>query len=529
MSYLFTADEIRAAEKPLLDAQGFPDQLMQSAAHAVFEVAQAMLEWPEHWVSEHVDDRNRVLILAGSGGNGGDALYAGAELARAGHPVDVWLTSGESHHGSLLQNRLGGQTLLQNPTADTIDPRHYKLAIDGITGIGGRGGLSEEVGEVLKALKAWYVDILSVDVPSGVNADTGEAYDIHVEADVTVTFGGWRRAHALAPECGIQLLSDIEIPGHKLSDELHSNLGKGELAYLGSRAIVPDHAWPDGISPLSHENVNHYEPGPHDDKYTGGVVGIRAGSGKYPGAAILATAGAVNATPAMVRYVGPQALEVVRAHPEVVVTETLADAGQVQAWVFGPGAGTDRTDELAELLARDTPLLIDADGITLIAESAELQKQLTRREAITVLTPHDGEFVRLREALGLAPGDRLAETEAMAQHLGCAVLRKGRATIIVEQPCDDVQTHVHIVDAGNSWAATPGSGDVLAGLMGAFMARAGAEFPKASQYSLSQAVTVHARAAHLSAQTEFGAGVSSASKIADAVPSAIAQLAYRRF
>lgn len=527
MLHAYTADQIRAAEEPLLAAQSEPDELMKSAAHAVFEAAEEMLEWPD--AIDFFREAPRVLLLVGKGGNGGDALYAGAELALAGHRVDAWLAWGHAHEPGLEAFRNAGGTVLDRLPDDLRD---YRLAIDGLTGLGGTGGLGEDIGYVIEGLSQWYAHVLAVDVPSGIDADTGERGDVHVIADATVTFGGWRLAHGLAPECGIQLLADPGIaqdtPGDKrtIADELPVSESETVLfrAVPGhfSQTTPQGYSWPDSLQPLTADNEPRTEPGYNDDKYSGGVVGIRAGSSTYPGAAILATAGAVKATPAMVRYAGPQALEVVRAHPEVVVTQQLEDAGRVQAWVFGPGVGTDTqaAGELAYLLGRSEPLLIDADGLTLLAHDPELQKLLADRSAMTVLTPHDGEFERLRDAAGISAADRLGETKQLAEAWKCAVVRKGRSTIIAGHD----NAHTQIVDAGCSWAATPGSGDVLSGIMGARIARDVARWGDSAVFGLAQSVTVHARAAALSAQTEFGLGPTHATAIAAALPAATAQL-----
>lgn len=500
MSYAYTADQIRTAEEPLLEAQDFPDQLMQQAASAVFEVARALVL---------DDDHPAVLILAGKGGNGGDGLYAGAQLAMQGVAVSAFLTAGEAHQPALTVFEQAGGTVLKEAPTDEECAR-YQLVIDAMTGIGGSGGIDDEPYRIIEAARAGQVPVLAVDVPSGVDADTGLAHPQHVTADVTVTFGGFRLAHGLAPECGLQVLAEIGTPS------LSSILQRQNSPYVLHRATLPESSWLEplqALQTLRPPAITSVEPSATDDKYSGGVVGIRAGSGTYPGAALLSVRGAVNATPAMVRYAGPQALEVVRAHPEVVVTETIQDAGRVQAWVFGPGAGTDEeaAAELQHLLETDLPVLIDADGLTLLAEHENLRGLVVKREASTVLTPHDGEFTRLREACGLDSAGRLAETESLARHLQAMVVRKGRSTIIAGG------SRTHIIDAGNSWAATPGSGDVLSGIAGAHLA---AGTPDA----VVQAVAIHAAAAKLSATTPYGEGPTSATKIADAVPAASAQL-----
>lgn len=515
MLHAYTVEQIRAAEKPLLEAQTAPDDLMKSAAHAVFEAAGAMLRWPD--TVGDFRESPKCLLLVGKGGNGGDALYAGAELALAGHAVDAWLAWGSAHEPALEAFTNAGGTVLKDAPEDCRD---YRLAIDGLTGIGGAGGLDEQVGQVLDGLADWYVHVLAVDVPSGVNADTGECGDIHVTADATVTFGGWRRAHGLAPECGIQLLAQPSIAdGRSIADEL--DVGASDTVLFRAVPGETPQPWPDSLDTLPADNEPLMEPGFYDDKYTGGVVGIRAGSATYPGAALLATTGAVRATPAMVRYAGSQAGEVVRGLPEVVVKQRLEDAGRVQAWVFGPGVGTDSQarGELALLLGREEPLLIDADGLTLLSTDPELRELLRGRPGETVLTPHDGECERLRDALGIDPASRWEEAQALSQALNCTVVRKGRATIVA----DPARDYTLVVDTGTSWAATPGSGDVLAGIMGARMAREQARWGGAT-LGVAQSVIIHATAAWLSAQTEFGPGPTSASKIAESIPAATAKL-----
>lgn len=487
----YSVEQIRAAEAPLLSAQTEPDQLMRSAAHAVSRVAEMMLRWPR------ID--GPVLALAGPGGNGGDALYAAAELATAGHSVTAYLTAGKAQERALSAFRDAGGTVAQGVNGE------FGLIIDGITGIGGSAGLREELSDAVALSQKGLV--LAVDVPSGVDADTGEAGQLHITADVTVTFGGWRRAHVLAPQCGIQLLADIGLPGRPLSLS-------GPVALHANRAVVPRIDLPEGINALTPTQGLDVEPHPSDDKYSGGVVGIRAGSGQYPGAAILCTAGAVNATPSMVRYAGPQALEVVRAHPEVVATKTLREAGRVQAWVIGPGAGTGDTaaKELKWVLEQKVPVLIDADGLTLLAQQRPLRRLVTEREHPTVLTPHDGEFDRLREAAGVAATNRLEETEKVAAVLGCTIVRKGRCTLLCGEGVSAG------IDAGHSWAATPGSGDVLAGMLGAALAM-GAE--------LAPAVAAHQIAAKLAAETPYGDATAPASRIAEHIRPAMALMRSR--
>ena len=170
-------------------------------------------------------------------------------------------------------------------------------------------------------------------------------------------------------------------------------------------------------------------PGPSDDKYTQGVTGVLAGSATYPGAAILCTGAAVAATSGMVRYAGTAAAEVVSHWPEVIATPSVNAAGRVQAWVVGPGLGTDEAGAAALWFALDTdlPVLVDADALTILAAHPDL---VADRTAPTVLTPHAGEFARLA---GHPPGDdRVAATRKLADTFGATVLLKGNVTVIAE-------------------------------------------------------------------------------------------------
>lgn len=538
-SHAFSVDLIRACEQVLLDAQSTPDELMRQAAHAVAVAAGVMAAAPAPTLLQAQATDRRILLLVGAGGNGGDALYAGAELA-ADHPVEAVLLGrgGRVHERALTAFRTAGGHVIGGLPEDL---RPYRLVVDGLLGIGGSGGLAEELGEWLERVRHHHaIPVLAVDVPSGVDADTGAPAEHHVAADVTATFGGLRRAHAVSPACGEVVVADIGVRGRTLSEELLRKVILGEADYVMTLRAVPAarYDWPAPLHRLSaYGNNEPLEPGPEDDKYSGGVVGLCAGSATYPGAALLTTLGAVRATSAMVRYVGDQRFNVVRAVPEVVVSGTVAGAGRVQAWVVGPGRGTDEAaeTELAELLARPEPLLIDADGLTLLARSAPLRTAVRGRAAATLLTPHDGEFRRLAAALGAEipdpAADRLGAVRALADELGCGVLLKGRHTVIA---LPEPRLGMYAFDTGSSWAATPGSGDVLAGVAGAWLARAAARLERTpveageglshGLLSACDAVQVHSTAAWLAAQTPDGPAPTSASRIAEAVPQATARL-----
>lgn len=590
---VFTVDQIRRAEGPLLDAQTRADELMRSAAAGVAAAARMMLERKP--VMGH---QTRVLLAVGAGGNGGDALYAGRDLLDDGWEVDAVLlgrdrTTGDVrvHRGALDAFTGAGGTVVDYDDLWTRRPSPYRLLIDGVLGMGGTGGVDALTATVLDLANRWLFPLLSVDVPSGIDADTGAVSDpvaatdplmnvempflSHAVADVTVTFGGWRRAHAVNASCGQVLLAD---PALDSGESIGAELRKLDAwwrpepgLHVGfSQAVEPaadprreyggiDHGgrWDPAGTHLAAPGLHASglqgpaEPGPDDDKYTGGVVGICAGSGRYPGAAVLATTGAVRATSAMVRYIGTGAPEVLRATPEVIWSPTVAETGRVQAWVVGPGRGTDdaAAAELTELLDRPEPLLIDADALTLLAERPELRESLIARspdargaardDRPTLLTPHAGEFRRLAAAVSAVSAvsagipdpdvDRIGAAVALSRALHCAVLLKGRHTVIAQRPDLDPDgevrdTRVTCIDAGTSWGATPGSGDVLAGITGALMAETAAKYQVSmAPGAATQAVALHAIAAAVAAETPDGYAPTSASRIADAVPQAWAR------
>ncbi|WP_323792354.1 ADP/ATP-dependent (S)-NAD(P)H-hydrate dehydratase, partial [Nocardioides sp.] len=191
-------------------------------------------------------------------------------------------------------------------------------------------------------------------------------------------------------------------------------------------------------------------------KYLRGVVGIRAGSDTYPGAGLLSVAGAATGLVGMVRYVGDDCvLDLVRAaHPEVV------GAGRVQAWVVGSGSGEAAADTLAEALADDVPVVIDADALDHAPRAADGRPDV-------ILTPHAGELARM---LGVERAEvearPLAHARRAAREYGAVVLLKGRHTLVVDADGGAVRA----TTTGLPWLATAGAGDVLGGVIGALAA-----------------------------------------------------------
>jgi ADP-dependent NAD(P)H-hydrate dehydratase / NAD(P)H-hydrate epimerase len=385
-----------------------------------------------------------IVLLVGPGNNGGDALWAGSFLARRGARVDAVQAATAVHGPGLAALRAAGGRIHESTTAAASDAlAGAAVVVDGLLGIGGRPGLDHRMTRLLKAVPDAAV-VVAVDTPSGIDPESGETAGDHIWADVTVTFGVAKPGLLLPPAdraAGLVRVVDIGLTPHLAG--LTTAVEQVEPADLAA-------AWP--------------VPGPTDDKYSRGVVGVVAGGPTYTGAAVLCSGAAVRAGAGMVRYVGPPApSELVRARwPEVV-----PGAGRVQAWVLGPGvdpeADAGQRGAVLDALAEGRPCVVDAGALDLLPE---------RIETPTLLTPHAGELARLlstRTGRSVERGEvearPLHHARLGVEHTGATVLLKG-ATCVLVSPDGRVRTAVD----GPHWLATAGSGDVLAGLAGVLLA-----------------------------------------------------------
>lgn len=426
MRYAHTVEQVRAAEATLM-ATLPPGTLMQRAATGL---ATACADFLGRVYG------SGVLVLAGSGDNGGDALWAGTRLAQRGARVGaVVLNPDKVHREGLTALRNAGGTILLPPYDEL--PRAIQradLVLDGIVGIGGKPGLREPATQVVGRIVEAGLPIVAVDVPSGIDVDTGETPADHVRAELTVTFGTHKAGHFVDPGAaasGVVHLVDIGL-GPYLDAPAIEVLGREDVA---ERLPVP------GVT--SH-------------KYTRGVVGVLAGSQQYTGAAVLAVGGALGGPAGMVRYVGPQAPadQVRQRYPEVV-----HGTGRVQAWVVGSGLGDDqaRANDVQGTLAVGLPTLVDADGLRHLPD---------RCSSPVLLTPHEGELARM---LGVERREvearRLHHARTAAQRWNATVLLKGAHSVIAAP-----DGRVRVNTTGTAWVGTAGSGDVLSGLCGSLLA-----------------------------------------------------------
>jgi hydroxyethylthiazole kinase-like uncharacterized protein yjeF len=432
----WSVQRVRAAEEALM--ADLPDgELMARAAEGLAEVCLARLR---------ASGGSRVVVLAGAGNNGADALYAAVRLASEGFDCVALQGDWPLAIGDVASWGEQGVEVV-GPDGDWAGPlAGADLVVDGVLGIGGRPGLPD-------AAQAW-VDavpdaayVVAVDLPSGQDPAGREAAD-GVFADETVTFGVAKPVHLLpASEPAVGRLTVIDI-GLTVD-------GVPDVERLDF-ADVPA-LWP--------------VPGASDDKYSRGVLGVVAGGEDYTGAALLCCTAAVGAGLGMLRYVGtPTPTALLRA----AVPEAVHGDGRVQAWVVGPGLDVHsrakgakaQLDVARAALASDLPVLVDAGGLDLVEGP---------RGGPTLLTPHAGELARLLTRLtgnditreGVQ-ADPLGHARQVADRTGATVLLKGATTLVV--PPTGADLPVRSQNDAPPWLATAGAGDVLAGVCGALLA-----------------------------------------------------------
>jgi hydroxyethylthiazole kinase-like uncharacterized protein yjeF len=472
MHEVLTVPEVRAAEA--LAMRALPDGALMSRAAAGLATACADLLGGTYG--------RRVLVVAGSGDNGGDALFAGARLARRGAAVTVVGTGAQIHAAGLADLRAAGGRRLESLTAADLDG--VDLVIDGMLGIGGRPGLSGTAAEIAALVQDSGVTVVACDLPSGVAPDSGEVDGPFLRADVTVCFGTLKPGLMIDPAAagaGVVELDDIGL-GRADADE-HTAFAAVGLDDVGS--WLP-------------------EPARSGDKYARGVVGVMTGSPQYPGAGLLSVAGARCGLAGMIRFVGDEQLghTVATRFPDVV-PHPPDRLGRVQAWVVGSGGGSgDLAVPFSRLLDDDVPILVDADGLTHLPAPSERPDG-----ARLLLTPHAGELSRLLDVdRAEIEAHRLRYARQAAEQLGATVLLKGATTIVA-----DLDGRVRVPrQPATPWLATAGSGDVLGGITGALLAIGLAPLAAGIAGAL-----LHAAAARL-AGTPF-----TAADIATAAPEAV--------
>lgn len=422
-------------------------------------------------VAEHVERiartaaRPRIGIVCGGGNNGGDGLGAARHLAGWGHPVDVWLTTPRDRYAGDAATNLAacdaiGLPVRVAPDLDALPPPGtYALLVDALLGTGLRGEVRGLTREIIGWINHHGAPVIAVDIPSGVDGETGSISGDAVHAVETVTFAAAKPGHWLHPGAarrGLLTIVDIGMPTAALARAPRRRiLGDADLAPVRAPRDPDSHKGRQG-----HVGVLGGSPGKSGSIRLCGDAALRAGAGLVT----LAT------TPALARELGPQLYE---AMTEGTLDPDRPDAADrlaarlntFDAIAAGPGLPTDETTGAlleAVLPHVDRPLVLDADGLN----HAARRPALLAGPAPRIITPHPGEAARL---LGCATADvqrdRFGAAARLFAKYGAVVVLKGAGTIV--HAADEVA----LCPDGNPGMASAGMGDVLTGIIAALLAR----------------------------------------------------------
>jgi hydroxyethylthiazole kinase-like uncharacterized protein yjeF len=456
---------MRTAELRRVEATARGEPLMERAGLAAAEVARAMAG----------DRSGAITVLAGPGNNGGDAFVVARWLRQwYFDPVVVFrgdpaAMPHDANAAYCAYVALGGQTV-----HDAVPDRGGRLIVDGLFGIGLSRPLAADYAALVEAANSTGVPILALDVPSGIDADTGLTHGAAIRADATATF--------IALKPGLIMGDGVDCSGRISVHALGIDCDAPGVE-RGHRLDWP--ALADALPAVLRRGAHNVHKG------TFGTLGIVGGAAGMTGAPLLAGRAALHAGAGKV-WIGFAAHDhpaVDWGQPELMLrpADGVLAAG-ADALVCGPGLGTDEaaTKLLARAIAEPVPLVLDADALTLVGSRRDLAAAVASRSAPTVATPHPAEAGRvLAKSVAEVQADRIASALAIAEKLHAAVVLKGAGSVLAYP---DGQWDVN--STGNPGLSTAGTGDVLAGLAGAFLAQR-----IDAKTSLRIAVCVHGAAA----------------------------------
>lgn len=482
--------EMAAADGAAVAAGATGETLMRRAAEAVASAASGMVP------------HGPVALLAGRGNNGGDAYACAILLRDAGRETTVFAAgpATDAARDAAAMARAWGRGA---EPLDRFRPDDFALVVDGLFG----AGLSREVdgseAESIERLNAGATPVLSIDLPSGISGEDGQARGVAVRADRTITFFRRKPGHLLQPGrsyCGELKVAEIGIDAAVL-DKIRPTIFSNEPALFAASLLAPEAAH------------HKYDRG-HAVVFSGpfaktgaarlsAMAALRGGAGLVtllsPGNAMLANAGHLTAI--MLR----------QCEDEADLVEHLRDE-RLDTFVLGPGFGDPgKAQRFAKvILGRRRALVLDADGLTAFADHPEPLFEAIRSSATQrmVMTPHDGEFARLFPDLALLRS-KVERARAAARRSGAVIVLKGSDTVIASP-----DGRVGINGNAPSNLATAGSGDVLSGLVAAQLANGVDGFEGSCA-----AVWLHAEAA-----VGFGPGLT-AEDLPGLVPRALQKLA----
>lgn len=451
MVILLRSAESRALETRHADAR---PPLMERAGKAAAEFAIRLL-------GRHP---GRVLICAGPGNNGGDGFVMGRELARAGVAVSILFTADPAR---LPPDAAAALETCRATSADfcrEVPPGSFSLVVDALFGIGLARAIEGDYATLIARINAYAGPVLALDIPSGLDGDTGCVMGVAVRATHTLSFIGGKPG-----------LYTLDGPDH-CGEVTVDNLGLDLAGHPGALLAIDDF----------RACLRPRERNSHKGSY--GSLAVIGGAAGMTGAALLAARAGLKLGAGRV-FVGLlQEVAVDPVAPELMLRSANDALAQATVAVIGPGMGAG--DEVADILRRaasaDFPILFDADALNAIALHPVLAARLARRSAATLITPHPAEAARLLATTTDAiQSDRVAAALELARRFGAHVALKGCGTVIAHP---DGQWRINA--NGNPGLATGGSGDVLSGMVGALLAQG---WPAAA--ALEGAVHLHGAAA----------------------------------
>ncbi|AXS42600.1 NAD(P)H-hydrate dehydratase [Breoghania sp. L-A4] len=454
---LLTPSQMAEADRLAVAAGVGGEALMEAAGTGVARVLAE--RWPPP---------ARVLVLAGPGNNGGDGFVAARVLHALGYTVSIGLLGDRAR---LAGDALGAFEAMDASLREALCPANPSLladcdvVIDALFGAGLARDLTGPVATLVDALNASRLSVVAVDLPSGVDGETGAVRGVAVRATETVTFFRRKPGHLLYPGrglCGVQHVIDIGTPAgvlESIDPRTHANA-----------PALWRHAWR-APSAVSH-------------KYQRGHVVVASGPAHATGAARLAATAALRAGAGLVTMASPPGAVLVNAcHLTAVMIRSVRDAERFSAMLddprvtsvaIGPGFGVgERTRAFVNAALGARFVVLDADALTsfsddpaVLFDAIRAAGALEPRAVRVVLTPHDGEFARLFPSLAALPS-RLERARAAASHSGAVVILKGADTVIAAP-----DGRAAINENAPPWLASAGSGDVLCGLVAGLGAQA---------------------------------------------------------
>lgn len=479
---VYRTEEVRRIEA-LAVAQPDPPRLMERAGLAAAALARDL----------SAGTGKPVVVLAGPGNNGGDALVLARHLKRWWFDVAVMFTgeaeklSADAAEAFQEWRAAGGEVTSELPR--TRDPG---LIVDGLFGIGLKRDLTHRYAELVGWINAAHAPVLALDVPSGLESDSGRVLGCAVRASHTMTFIGLKSGLLTldGPDhAGVLHLATLELDTATLVPPRGSVIGEDVL-----RGALPQ------------RNLNSH-------KGSFGSVGIVGGAEGMVGAALLAGRAALKAGAGRV-YVGlsdENAPAVDPVQPELMLrpAEEIFGLDHLTCLAAGPGLGVSERSRglLQAALESNHPLVIDADALNLLAQHGELRSQLTARKAAAILTPHPAEAARLLDVTtGEAQLDRVGSATKLAESYRCSVVLKGAGSI-----CAWPDATWGVNTTGNPGMASAGMGDVLTGILAALIAQG-----VTPELALSAGVYLHGAAADAAVTAGRGPAGLTATEVIDA-------------